>query len=417
MHHHEHTGSPRHHTTKMASDSYQVSVRDLWAVSHDSLSFNRIDADFLQRACPSDLQELPTVLEPSLTSLSAEERDSYATVIDEILEEYGQEVISGESVLELLRERNGFAQKRQRHLLKMLVIQRLKLQPTSQTVILTQTGGDAGNASMAAAVFDVPELLESILTHVTMADLIAVRRVNKALFRLIEISPTLQRKLFLVPSNNPKACSGLVYNGSPIQPFVPRDSPLWETLWGSSNIVAGMNPFLEKDLWDCVPSPDGKSSMMLLASARIKPQILNSKAWPEMYLTSPPCLGVLVGFQYTEEFESLHVIRFLISRFVYDPAGVTFATVWKALHKEGDVIVCGDYKPVRKASYDFQRVTGTTVCEQIELHRRKGIEVSLNRERSTVDSYSVAVLATEKVGGGFAPDDDGDWKRVQDVVW
>lgn len=84
---------------------------------------------------------------------------------------------------------------------------------------------------MATAVFNVLELLESILTHVTMADLIAARRVNKALFGLIETSPTLQRKLFLVPSNHPKGHPGLIYNGSPIQPFVSRDSPSWEIMW------------------------------------------------------------------------------------------------------------------------------------------------------------------------------------------
>lgn len=186
---------------------------------------------------------------------------------------------------------------------------------------------------------------------------------------------------------------------------------------GSSNITADMNPFLETDLWDCVPSPDGKGSIICLVSARIKPQMFNSELWPEMYLTSPPCTGIVINFQYTEEFECRHTTRLHISRSVYDPAGVTFATAWKALHQEGDVIICGDYKPVRAASYDFQRVTGTTVCEQIELHRRKGIEVSLNREQSAVYSYSVAVLATEKEGGGFARDDDGEWGRVQDVVW
>jgi len=250
-----------------------------------------------------------------------------------------------------------------------------------------------------------------------MPDLIAARRVNKGLFRLIETSPKLQRKLFLVPSNNPQGCPGLVYNGSPIQPFVSRESPSWEIMWGSSNITADMNPFLETDLWDCVPSPDGKSSIVFLTSARIKTQMFNSEVWPEMYLTSPPCTGIVINFPYTEEFERRHITRFHISRSVYDPAGVTFATVWEALHKEGDVVVCGDYKPVRKASYDFQRVTGTTVCEQIELHRRKGIEVSLNRERSTVDSYSVAVLATENEDGGFARHDNGEWGRVQDVLW
>jgi hypothetical protein len=68
---------------------------------------------------------------------------------------------------------------------------------------------------------------------------------------------------------------------------------------------------------------------------------------------------------------------------------VTFATLREALHKEEVVVVCGDYKPVREASNDFQIATNTTVCKQIELHMNKGIELSINREeRSNVEPYS-----------------------------
>jgi hypothetical protein len=128
--------------------------------------------------------------------------------------------------------------------------------------------------------------------------------------------------------------------------------------------------------------------LTLLDSTKVKTQIFNSEVWPVLYLTSPPCTGVIIRFQYTETFEGRHVLRFHISRSVYDPAGVTFATLREALHKEEVVVVCGDYKPVREASNDFQIATNTTVCKQIELHMNKGIELSINRERSNVESYS-----------------------------
>ena len=112
-------------------------------------------------------------------------------IVDGILEEHGEAVYSGVDILEVLRARSSVALTRPCHLLKMLIIQRLKLQPTPQTVTLTCIGGDVRGASMATAVFNVPELLESILSHLNLQDLIAARGVNKSLFRLIETSPTL----------------------------------------------------------------------------------------------------------------------------------------------------------------------------------------------------------------------------------
>jgi hypothetical protein len=59
----------------------------------------------------------------------------------------------------------------------------------------------------------------------------------------------------------------------------------------------------------------------------------------------------------------------------------------------------------------------TTVREQIELHNRKGIKVSLNRERSTIESYSVAVSATDREGDGAKRDDNGGWGPVPAIGW
>jgi hypothetical protein len=123
-------------------------------------------------------------------------------------------------------------------------------------------------------------------------------------------------------------------------------------MWASTNVIAGKNPFLEtylSDMWECHSSPDARGSLGpldLLVSAAIKTQLFNSEVWPEMYLTSPPCTGVTIAFQYTEEFQGRQTIRFNIYRSVYDPTGVTFATVWDAPHKEGEVRVWGNYKPL-----------------------------------------------------------------------
>jgi hypothetical protein len=96
---------------------------------------------------------------------------------------------------------------------------------------------------------------------------------------------------------------------------------------------------------------------------------------------------------------------------------VTFGTLLDALQKEGEVRVWRDYKPLSEECYDPEQVMNTTVQEQIELHRRKGIKVSLNRERSNVESYSIAVLATDREDDGTKRDDNGGWGPVQASEW
>jgi len=378
--------------------------------------------------------KLPTVLESSLTSLSAEQRDTYTAVIDDIITKNGGGVISGEQVFRLFRERasTSLALLRQRHLLKMLIIQRLKKLPTPRTVTTTYTG--RGYMALrviktASAVFDVPELLEAILSHVNMADLIAARRVNKALFRLIETSPALQRKLFLLPGNIPPGHLGWACNGSPAEVFTPPGRPSSKTkiTWGSSDIIVDRNPFLlataYTDMWDCYSSPDGQSPLEpldLLVCAHIKTQMFDSNLWPEMYLTSPPCTGVAFSFTYTEEYLGSHITRFYIHRSVYDPTGVTFATVWDALHKEGEMRIWRNCKPLSEESYGSEEVLNTTVREQIDLHRSKGIKVSLNRDRSSLESFSVAVLAADTEADEINHHDNGGWprdSREQEIEW
>jgi hypothetical protein len=117
------------------------------------------------------------------TSLTAEERATYAAVIDDILAEHGQEVISGDSVLERLQDRLDCKLGPQRHLVKLLIIERLKKQPSPQIVARS---GDSSASAAGLAVFNTPELLESVLSHITMYDLFNASCVNKGFHRLIE---------------------------------------------------------------------------------------------------------------------------------------------------------------------------------------------------------------------------------------
>ena len=111
-----------------------------------------------------------------------------------------------------------------------------------------------------------------------------------------------------------------------------------------------------------------------------------------MYLTSPPCTSVYFSFGYSEQSKRTREARLHVRRTVHDPAGVTFATLWDELHKEGDVIVCGDYEPVLGTDLDPVKVERSTAREQIDHHRRRGIRISLSEDRSYIDAYRVAIL-------------------------
>lgn len=359
----------------------------------------------------------PAILDLPRTELSAEDHDAYATIIDDILADYGEEAISSDDILGMLRERTSLALTQQRHHIKVLIIERLQMQPAPQTVTLSTADGLSnapGKSSVAAAVFNIPELMEAILLHLPMRDLAATRRVNKALHRLIETSLSLQRKLFLLPNKEPPEYWGWVCTndvsefvtspGSPPSP--PAFLPLYEP-----EVTARLNPLLEPDDGRRLCSPDGTCVIETVRAARIDQRILNSKVWPEMYLSSPPCTYVNIHFTYAE---GKSYPRLQVSRRLYDPAGVTLATIWHGLHKVGDVRVFGGYEPVLISSYQKQRglvaigdylnVERTTVREQIDHHRRRGIKLELEEANDAVVLSRIAVLRSQtKYEGASRP--------------
>lgn len=340
------------------------------------------------------MDKYSAIIDPSLTSLPAEDRARYTEITDDILAEYGGEVVSSDDVLEMLRGRVSLALTRQRHHIKMVIMERLRMQPTPQTVALSRTGDvwtTPGVDSMAAAVFNIPELLESILYHVPIVDLTRSRRVNKAVHRLIETSPMLQRKLFLLPSNDPPRYWGWIRNNDTDELVTSPNNPppASETSHDAPNTIARLNPLLTAEDHYLYSSPQETHAIGLVHSTQIDKRILNAKVWPEMYLTSPPCTSVHFSFVFSEQSKQA---RLYVRRTVRDPAGVTFATLWDELHKEGDVIICGDYEPVPGTGFDPVEVERSTAREQIDHHRRRGIRISLSEDGCYIDSYRVAIL-------------------------
>lgn len=57
-------------------------------------------------------------------------------------------------------------------------------------------------ATVVAQVLGTPELLEGILSHLPVLDLVVATGVNKTLRNVVQTSPELQRKLFMLPSKD-----------------------------------------------------------------------------------------------------------------------------------------------------------------------------------------------------------------------
>ena len=72
---------------------------------------------------------------------------------------------------------------------------------------------------------------------------------------------------------------------------------------------------------------------------------------------------------------------------------MTLASVWHGLHKEGDVKVFGGYGTVPNSS--FLDVEHTTLREQIDHHRRRGIRLKLEEASLAITLSRVTVLRSE----------------------
>jgi hypothetical protein len=322
------------------------------------------------------------------TSLTTGERTTYAAVIDDILTNHGEEMVSGNLILEKLRHRLDCDLAPKLHPIKLLIIERLKKQPTPQTVVRSS---DCSASAAAVAVLNLPELLESVLSHLSMEDLFVASRVNKAFHRLIETSPTLLRKLFLLPrKGQPKwqlfffsSVDGNFYAAvaSSIEDInAPYSAEV--KAFGRPTLVARINPLLKLQRREGEDIEDILRPRDTLPSAILNKRILEANARPHMYLTDPPCTCVHIDVDYDDEVKASEVLR--VRRRVCDPAGVTFGAIYEALHAKGPVAL---YEGRNNTWYDHELYISpeTTIRQQLEFQERDGYHLVLTERHSIVE--------------------------------
>lgn len=335
--------------------------------------------------------------------LTPGERTTYTATIDDILADHGKAVLSGEIILEKLQNKfNCELTSRQRPRVKMLIMERIKQQPAPDTIAHSDDQGAGSSPAVAStakiAVFNVPELLESILRRLPMEDLFVARRVNKAFYRLIETSPALQRQLFLLPGNvRPQywqpvqnSVTGQHHAVAAPSSDIVSTLPEREVALGKPSIVVRINPLLKLGRYKKTsvmfkrPAPPLK----VADSAFLDERILELNQRPHMYLTNPPCTCVHIDVDYDSAgVRHCEVLR--IRRCVYDPAGVTFGAIYEALHAKGLVATYERRKFVWFED-DNNIAQNTTLREQLRLQVQDGYDQELIEPLSMVEFCHVA---------------------------
>ena len=221
----------------------------------------------------------------------------------------------------------------------------------SQTVALPNvraSGSPTVTAeTVAVAVFNTQEQLELILSHLTMGALLFSGNVNKAFRRLIATSPALQRKSFLLPERAQihkwEAIQNPVNNRVHAVVASPgndlgADSWLPGAIW-EPTVVARLNPlFASQNSRHLSMSSDITWSLNWnsIGIGVLDDDMLDSKAWPHMYLTDPPCMDAHIVVEYADlSLSDCAVIK--MRRSVYDAAGITFGSIYNALQTKGPV--------------------------------------------------------------------------------
>jgi hypothetical protein len=220
------------------------------------------------------------------------------------------------------------------------------MQPTTRSDDPLNEDSDAGMASTAAAqVGETAELVELILSYLPLLDIVTASVVSKTFRNVIFNSLTLQRKLFLRPTN------ALPQYWLPLERFGPRTTFRTVTVDATSEIfeptaeskiehddlplrVVSVCPLLEtpseaqgfwarhetsSDMLGWNPSSTSPHQWYLLPTKKV------TGPWKDMFLTNPPCKSVRCTLLWEGWVRGVFNITLEATRHVYRESGITIA--------------------------------------------------------------------------------------------
>lgn len=192
------------------------------------------------------------------------------------------------------------------------------------------------------------EVLENILSRLPIFDLVVATGVSTSFRDAVKNSPTLQRKLFLLPTKGPQLCARLqnVNYGSGIVVTEKKESSseaddgeldlLLHGRYSGPYTVATLCPFLlarvhkTRSVHNRVMQSNHGSEKFYFSKVAAL-----AEHWADMYLTDPPCKEMTVHLRYRAGVAKQYSISAV--RDVYCEAGITLGSILKAVHLRGVV--------------------------------------------------------------------------------
>jgi hypothetical protein len=237
------------------------------------------------------------------------------------------------------------------------------------------------------------EIIEAILSHLPIFDLIVAARINMTFRTIVQNSPMLQRKLSLRPTQKPTlyvqvehpayGCRTLVAEESSVDVDEHDDSEDsrdehdgeayasddpeqdYEWQWSFELAVVDLCPFLLHDHGKHNRSV--RERVLYRGGEKVHFSRLAALAehWANMYLTNPPCKEVIAHVSYHND--SSEHISIIADRTVYCESGVTAASLLDVLNMEGEVNIVQNDRWLGSVLGDLLGVKkDTTISREIE---------------------------------------------------
>jgi hypothetical protein len=204
------------------------------------------------------------------------------------------------------------------------------------------------------------EILEAILSHLPPLDLVVATGVNMTFRTIVQKSPTLQRKLFLRPTNKPREFVKKLEDGSKVAVATLEDfdGPADDSSanydsddqgdghdnhdfgrssthpWVMAYEIAALCPLLVPERDDIVGHTIDYAGPRVVCLSRLAPL---AEHWANMYLTNPPSTYVNIHLNYIGGYARQYNISAF--RYLHCETGITFASLLDAIHSEGLVQV------------------------------------------------------------------------------
>lgn len=287
-----------------------------------------------------------------------------------------------------------------------------------------------------AKTLETPELLEHILSHLPVLDLVKANRVNKTFQQVIATAPTLQRNLFMLPVKESTeywqvARSGRYRNytymvaakpagaaseTAPMQPGTSHEQIACVTLCPHLKVMntKGLLNNIPKSVADRMYYDEKESARLETNPAQAKiwhdfnVDVTASDPWTRMFLSNPQCKRAGISAVYVGLIGDKKDIHVGMEQTVERSDGVRLADLLNATQCKGTLTMCypdhyeiyqeSDGRVVIEVAQSNQasRECSSTPIEASvqklsEAFEREGLKLSLIEKSVRIEVYGVAV--------------------------